>query len=87
MYSMWIIMCFLNIKLHKHIALHQMHKIMFFLATSCDPFTFLRTDPTRIYQNTMVKLRKPCVFTMLYFNSLGNCIAVSFINRFLKQIK
>ncbi len=37
MYSMWKIMCFLNRKLHKHIALHQTHKIMFFLA-SYDPF-------------------------------------------------
>ncbi len=38
MYSMWKIMCFLNLKNHKHIALHQIHKIMFFLATSYDPF-------------------------------------------------
>ncbi len=37
-YSMWKIMCFLNLKPHKHIALHQIHKIMFFLATSYDPF-------------------------------------------------
>ncbi len=38
MYSMWKIMVFFNLKLHKHIALHQIHKIMFFLATSYDPF-------------------------------------------------
>ncbi len=38
MYSMWKKMCFLNLKPHKHIALHQIHKIMFFLATSYDPF-------------------------------------------------
>ncbi len=38
MYSMWKIMCFLNLKPHKHIALHQIHKIMFFLAMSFDPF-------------------------------------------------
>ncbi len=38
MYSMWKIMCFLNLKPCKHIALHQIHKIMFFLATSYDPF-------------------------------------------------
>ncbi len=38
MYSMWKIMCFLNLKPHKHIALHQIHKIMLFLATSYDPF-------------------------------------------------
>ncbi len=30
-------MCFFNLKLHKHIALHLIHKIMFFLA-SYDPF-------------------------------------------------
>ncbi len=35
--SMWK-MCFLNLELRKHIALHQMHKILFFLATSYDPF-------------------------------------------------
>uniref|UniRef100_A0A673IUM9 Ig-like domain-containing protein n=1 Tax=Sinocyclocheilus rhinocerous TaxID=307959 RepID=A0A673IUM9_9TELE len=39
MYSMWKIMCFLNLKPHKHISLHQIHKIMLFLATSYDPFT------------------------------------------------
>ena len=38
MYSMWKIMCFLSLKPHKHISLHQIHKIMFFLATSYDPF-------------------------------------------------
>ncbi len=38
MYSMWKIMCLLNLKPHKHIALHQIHKIMLFLATSYDPF-------------------------------------------------
>ncbi len=38
MHNMWKIMCFLNFKPHKHIALHQIHKIMFFLATSYDPF-------------------------------------------------
>ncbi len=38
MYSMWKIMCFLNLKLHKHIALHQIHKTMLFLAMSYDPF-------------------------------------------------
>ncbi len=32
---MWKIMCFLNLKPHKHIALDQ---IMFFLETSYDPF-------------------------------------------------
>ncbi len=35
MYSMWKIICFFNLKPHKHIALHQ---IMFFLAMSYDPF-------------------------------------------------
>ncbi len=31
-------MCFLKLKPCKHIALHQMHKIMLFLALSDDPF-------------------------------------------------
>uniref|UniRef100_A0A671PV63 [histone H3]-trimethyl-L-lysine(4) demethylase n=1 Tax=Sinocyclocheilus anshuiensis TaxID=1608454 RepID=A0A671PV63_9TELE len=31
-------MCFFNFKPHKHISLHQIHKIMFFLAASYDPF-------------------------------------------------
>ncbi len=35
---MWKIIIFFNLKLHKHIALHQIHKIMLFLATSYDPF-------------------------------------------------
>ncbi len=38
MYSMWKIMCFLNHEPCKRIALHQIHKIMFFLAMSYDPF-------------------------------------------------
>ncbi len=38
MYSMWKIMCFLNLEPRKYIALHQIHKIMFFLATSYDPY-------------------------------------------------
>uniref|UniRef100_A0A673I8W1 A disintegrin and metalloproteinase with thrombospondin motifs 12-like n=1 Tax=Sinocyclocheilus rhinocerous TaxID=307959 RepID=A0A673I8W1_9TELE len=31
MYSMWKIVCFFNLKPHKHISLHQIHKRMFFL--------------------------------------------------------
>ncbi len=38
MYSIWKIICFFNLKPHKHIALHQVHKIMLFLAMSYDPF-------------------------------------------------
>ncbi len=38
MYSIWEIMCFFYLKPHKHIAFHQIHKIMFFLKTSYDPF-------------------------------------------------
>ncbi len=40
MYSMWKIMCFFNLEMCKRIALHQIHKIMLFLATSYDPFNF-----------------------------------------------
>ncbi len=46
MYSMWKIMCFFNLKPHKHIALHQIQKIMFFLATSYDHFNYF-TFPKR----------------------------------------
>ncbi len=35
---MWEIMCFFNLKPCKHIALHHIHKIMLFLASSYDPF-------------------------------------------------
>ncbi len=42
MYSMWKIMCFLNHEPRKHTALHQIHKIMLFLATSYDPFKLFR---------------------------------------------
>ncbi len=37
MCGMWNIMCFLNFKPRKHIALHQIHQIMFFLETSYEP--------------------------------------------------
>ncbi len=48
MYSMWKIMFFFfNFKPHKHIALHQIHKIMFFLATSYDPFNVDWTEDTK----------------------------------------
>ncbi len=38
MYSMWKIMFFFFTLNRINIALHQIHKIMFFLATSYDPF-------------------------------------------------
>ncbi len=38
MYSMWKIMCFLNLKPRKRIVFHQIHKIMLFLVTLYDPF-------------------------------------------------
>ncbi len=38
MYSMWKIMCFCFTLNHINtFALYQIHKIMFFLATACDP--------------------------------------------------
>ncbi len=40
MYSIWKIMRF-NLKPYKHIALHQIHKIVLFLAMSYDPFKTL----------------------------------------------
>ncbi len=56
MYSMWKIMCFLNFKPHKHIALHQIHKIMFFLAMSYDPFNF-RSFEHHLHTGTRFKRR------------------------------
>ncbi len=41
MYSVRKIMCFFNLKPHKHIALQHIHKIMLFLATSYDPVKVL----------------------------------------------
>ncbi len=38
MYSIWKIMCFLNIKSCQHILLHQIHKITIFKKASYDPF-------------------------------------------------
>ncbi len=38
MFSIWKIMCFLNIKACQHILLHQIHKIMIFKKASYDPF-------------------------------------------------
>ncbi len=38
MYSIWKIMCFLNIKACQHILLHQIHKLMIFKIASYDPF-------------------------------------------------
>ncbi len=61
MYSMWK-MCFWNLKTHKHIALHQIHKIMFFLATSY----FLSSAPPHVHKscyNTIhVTIQLKCTF-------------------------
>ncbi len=35
---------FFNLKPHKHIALHQIHQIMLFLASSYDPFNMFFID-------------------------------------------
>ncbi len=42
MYSIWKIMCFLNIKACQHILLHQIHKLMIFKKASYDPFKVMR---------------------------------------------
>ncbi len=38
MYSMWKIMCFVNLKTHKHCITPNTKKMMLFFATSYDPF-------------------------------------------------
>ncbi len=42
MYSMWKIMCFFNLKPHKHIALHQIHQIMLFFSNVIYPFNRMK---------------------------------------------
>ncbi len=42
MYSIWKLMCFLNIKACQHILLHQIHKIMIFKKASYDPFNWIK---------------------------------------------
>ncbi len=54
MYSMWKIMCFFNLKTHKHIALHQIHKIMLFLATSYNPFKDNLTVSNKLGANKQI---------------------------------
>ncbi len=54
-------MCFLNLEPRKHIALHQIHKIMFFLATSYDPF-----NETSLLKSSEVKC--PNEQTMVTFD-------------------
>ncbi len=49
MYGMWKIMCFLNLKPRKQIALHQIHTIMLFLASSYDPFKNLNSAAALIF--------------------------------------
>ncbi len=56
MYSMWKIMCFFNFKPHKHIALHQIHKIMFFLAMSYDPYKLQRVSAHTDFIKTNVRM-------------------------------
>ncbi len=65
MYSMWKIMCLLNLKPHKHIALHQIHKIMFFLATSYDPFK------SAIFKIAVPFNCKMMQFLLIGFHSIG----------------
>ncbi len=74
-------MCFLNLEPHKHIALLQIHKIMFFLTTSYDPFNFVHKK----YSHSFIKLRLNNRCHMDYFNDvlttflgleLVSCVAV-----------
>ncbi len=46
MFGMWKLMCFLNLKPHKHIALNQIHQILFFLTTSYNPFKLILEFPS-----------------------------------------
>ncbi len=53
MYSIWKIMCFLNIKACQHILLHQIHKIMIFKIASYDPFKTFLTFNRCFWQKNM----------------------------------
>ncbi len=65
MYSMWKIMCFFNLKPHKNIALHQIHKIMFFLGASYDRFKFARS---KMCTTHLMPITPKCD----YYNSIMN---------------
>ncbi len=72
MYSMWKIMCFLNLEPRKHIALHQIHKIMFFLATSYDPSFFFSVGSDAIFQSCseIQQHRSDCSLNVSLFSVL-----------------
>jgi len=61
MYSMWKIRCFFffYLKPHEHISSHQIHKIIFFLAASYDPFNTLATP-----QDTMATTVPATIVTL-----------------------
>ncbi len=54
-YGMWKIMCFFNLKPRKHIALHQIHQIMLFLAPSYDSFNSKLNEVRwpKMFKNTL----------------------------------
>ncbi len=67
------IMCFLNLKPRKHIALHQIHKIMLFLASSYDPLRVMltlsppNTEFSVIHETTLQhRFFRVSVFSLLY---------------------
>ncbi len=62
MYSMWK-MCFLNLEPQKHIALHQIHKLIIFLTTSYDLFKNLRMKYKCIFcrNDSMSSMSEPAM--------------------------
>ncbi len=58
MYSISKIICFFNLKPHKHIALHQVHKIMLFLATSFNNYTVAVANIHSVKFGLMFKLKE-----------------------------
>ncbi len=57
---------FFNLKPHKHIALHQIHKIMFFLATSYDPFKTIGSPFTHRRRVNQLQGKGPCILSLKF---------------------
>ncbi len=72
MYSIWKIMCFLNIKACQHILLHQIHQIIIFKKASYDPFKnladgFIKDWLSKCIMHLMHSLgTKPMTLALLY---------------------
>ncbi len=76
-------MCFFYFKPHKHIALHQIHKILLFLATSYDPFkiTYNRTA-MHFMDDCFVNQGEEGILTLLWQSGASESATVCFVISF-----